>query len=64
MSEQKVYELDAEGNITGRIIPISQNPMYRRMKDLRKEKIEEIKIIMDKWLIDIDDLKGESNDQI
>lgn len=62
MSEQKVYELDAKGNIIDRIIPISQNPMYKRMKELRKEKIEEVKIIMDKWLIDIDDLKEERND--
>lgn len=62
MSEQKVYELDAEGNINGRIIPISQHPMYKLMKELQKEKIEEIKIIMDKYGIDIEDLEEVDDD--
>lgn len=62
MSEQKVYELDAEGNIVGRIIPISQHPMYKLMNELQKEKIEEIKIIMDKYGIDIEDLEEVDDD--
>lgn len=62
MIEQKVYELDAEENLVGRIMPISQHPMYKLMKELQKEKIEEIKIIMDKYGIDIEDLEEVDND--
>lgn len=61
MGEQRVYELDTDGNIIGQIIPMSQHPMYKLIRELKKKKIEEIKIIMDKYGIDIDDLKDDDD---
>lgn len=58
--EERVYEIGSNGRVQDfEIIPISQHPIYKRMRALQEEKIKEIKNIMEKYGIDIADLEDD-----
>ncbi len=62
--DQRVYEIGSNGHVRDfEIIPISQHPIYKRMRALQEEKIKEIKDIMEKYGIDIADLEDDNDSE-
>lgn len=57
MSEERVFLLDGNDNVIGYCITPEENPFNKFLEKLKFQKIEEIRIDMEKYGITIEDLK-------
>lgn len=59
MRAERTYQLDDNDNVIGEFIQIEQHPIYRAIQKIKQQKIEEIRISMEKYDITLEDLKGD-----
>lgn len=59
MCTKRVYQLDDNGNVIGYYVPPEEHPIMRFIQELKRQKIEEIRIDMEKYGITLDDLKED-----
>lgn len=62
MRAERTYQLDDNDNVIGEFIPIEEHPIYRAIQKIKQRKIEEIRIVMEKYDITLEDLKEVDND--
>lgn len=62
MNTERTYQLDDDDNVIGGFIPLEEHPIYKVIQKLKQQKIEQIRIDMEKYGITLEDLKENNDD--